>query len=276
MAKKNVAATLIPWSPPVSAGMDERWREKLLTTTGKSLDAWASLARKKGPGTRKERREWLMETHGLGRMFAWYVDAAAERDGEAWSPETLIARQFDGPRKALLPIMEAVVRTALALGDDVRACPCETMIPLYRTFVFAEVKVAAIDRIDLGLALGDAPSDGRLVKRSSRAAGNRITHTIALGSLADIDRTVKRHLAAAYTLGDEKRRRVSATPEAPPTDVAKSLRDSKSAGAMWKSLTDAMRNDWLRWITSAKKPETRAQRIVRLVERMEAGLKKIW
>ena len=172
--------------------------------------------------------------------------------------------------------MEAVVRTALALGDDVRACPCETMIPLYRTFVFAEVKVAAIDRIDLGLALGDIPSDGRLIKLSSRAAGNRITHAIALKSLADVDRTVKRHLAAAYTLGNEKRRRVAATSEKLPADAAKSLRASKTAGAMWRSLTDAMRNDWLRWITSAKRPETRAQRIDRLVERMEAGLKKIW
>ncbi len=256
--------------------MDDRWREKLLTKTGKSLDAWASLARKKGPTIRKERREWLMETHGLGRMFAWYVDAAAERDGEAWSPEMLIARQVDGPRKALLPIMEAVVRTALALGDDVRACPCETMIPLYRTFVFAEVKVAATDRIDLGLALGDIPSDGRLIKLSSRAAGNRITHAIPLKSLADVDRTVKRPLAAAYTLGNEKRRRVAATAEKLPADVAKSLRASKTAGAMWRSLTDAMRNEWIRWITSAKRPETRAQRIDRLVERMEAGLKKIW
>jgi hypothetical protein len=46
MATPKVKKSAIPWSAPVSAGMDERWKSKLLSSTGKSLETWVAFARK--------------------------------------------------------------------------------------------------------------------------------------------------------------------------------------------------------------------------------------
>jgi len=50
-----------------------------------------------------------------------------------------------------------------SLGDDVKACPCKTIVPFYREHVFAQIKPTTNSRIDLGFALthykGKLPSD---------------------------------------------------------------------------------------------------------------------
>ena len=58
--------------------------------------------------------------------------------------------------------------------------------------------VAMIHRIDLGLALGEEPFTSRLLDTGGRAKKDRITHRVALTSLADIDLQVKRWLKQAY------------------------------------------------------------------------------
>ena len=66
------------------------------------------------------------------------------------------------------------------MGADVKACPCKTMVPLYREHVFAQIKPTTNTRIDLGFAL--AHYKGKLPKRIVDTGGlakkDRITHRI--------------------------------------------------------------------------------------------------
>lgn len=53
-----------------------------------------------------------------------------------------------------------------------------------------------------------------------------------------------------------------------PADLRKVLLVSKGALAAWEDITPLARNEWICWVTSAKKPETRSHRI----ERTRSGL----
>jgi hypothetical protein len=59
-----------------------------------------------------------------------------------------------------------------------------------------------------------------------------------------------------------------------PADLQAALSPAHEAAALWESLTDIGRRDWIRWIEAAKKPETRARRIVRTVEQLAEGKRR--
>jgi len=166
--------------------------------TGRSLEAWVDLARKASPAETKARRAWLME-QGLGTNQASLVAQRAGADpGHAFgeTPEGYLAAapgyvdaQYGGRKAALRPLFERIVSLARGLGADVKVCPCETIVPLYRHHVFAEVKPFTA-RLDLGLALGDPASvldpSGRLKDTGGFTRKDRITHKLELASEADL------------------------------------------------------------------------------------------
>ena len=79
-----------------------------------------------------------------------------------------------------------------------KACPCQTIVPLYRKHVFAQIKPTTQTRIDLGFALGDMKAPKRLIDTGGFARKDRITHRIEITSLQDIDDDVKHWLKVAY------------------------------------------------------------------------------
>jgi hypothetical protein len=98
----------------------------------------------------------------------------------------------------LRPIYDELLQLGFSLGEDVKACPCKTMVPLYRNHVFAQIKPATRTRIDFGFALGARKGAGRLMETGGYAKKDRITHRIGLESVAQIDAEVKRWLKVAY------------------------------------------------------------------------------
>ena len=86
------------------------------------------------------------------------------------------------------------------MGEDVKACPCKTIVPLYRKHVFAQIKPSTATRIDFGLALRDTPAEGRLIDTGGFAKKDRITHRFAITSVSDIDAEVKSWLERAYEM----------------------------------------------------------------------------
>ena len=58
------------------------------------------------------------------------------------------------------------------------------------------------------------------------------------------------------------------------TDVANALDAEPQAKAFFESLATFYRNTYIKWIESAKRPETRAARIVEMVELLNAGKKQ--
>ena len=190
-----------------SVAMVQKAIQDLPARTGRSLEQWIKLIKKSGPKTEKERREWLKTGHGLGTNYAGWLAERAEGKGEDGDPEAYlraaegyVEKMFGGPKESLRPIYEALLKLGLSIGKDVRACPCQTIVPFYRKHVFAQIKPTTQTRIDLGFALKDMKATGRLIDTGGFAKKDRITHRIAITSLADIDDEVKRWLQHAYKL----------------------------------------------------------------------------
>ena len=186
--------------------MTQKWVAELKQKTGRSLDEWLRLIRKSGPKDEKARREWLKTEHGLGTNSAWWLAERADGKGiEIGDPdaylqaaEGYVEGMFSGGKAALRPLYDALLKTGLKVGKDVKACPCQTIVPLYRNHVFAQLKPTTQTRIDFGFALGDTKVKGRLIDTGGFANKDRITHRIAITSLKDIDDEVKRWLKVAY------------------------------------------------------------------------------
>jgi uncharacterized protein DUF5655/uncharacterized protein DUF4287 len=183
--------------------MMQEWVRTLHEKTGRSLEQWVALLERQGPADEKARRDWLKEKHGLGTNAAWWLAARSVGKGYEDSDPALyleaaegwVEAMYAGGKAGLRPVYEALLARGLALGPDVRACPCKTIVPLYRRRVFAELKPSTRTRLDLGLVLGDEPAKGRLAKTDGR---NRISHRIAIGAIGDIDCEVERWLRTAY------------------------------------------------------------------------------
>jgi len=186
--------------------MVQKWVASLKEKTGKSLDEWVALARKSGPKTEKERREWLKQVHGLpANSASWIAERADGRGGETDSPEAYLAAaqgyvdaMFADKKAGLRPLYDVLLELGLSMGKDVKACPCATIVPLYRNHVFAQIKPTTQTRIDLGFALGARKAEGRLIDTGGYAKKDRITHRVAIESAKDIDAEVKRWMKAAY------------------------------------------------------------------------------
>ena len=185
--------------------MVQNWVATLKQKTGRSLDEWMQLINKSGPPTEKDRREWLKTEFALGTNTAWWLAERAEGKGDNGDPEVYLKEahryvedMFAGPRAGLRPIYDALLKLGLDMGKDAKACPCKTIVPLYRNHVFAQIKPATRTRIDLGFALGARKAEGSLIDTGGYAKKDRITHRIPISSLDDINAEVKQWLRTAY------------------------------------------------------------------------------
>ena len=186
--------------------MTQKWVAELKTKTGRSLDEWLKLIKKSGPKDEKSRREWLKTEHGLGTNYAsWLAERAEGKGAEIGDPHAYleaakgyVETMFSGSKTALRPIYDAMLKVGLKVGKDVKACPCQTIVPLYRNHVFAQIKPTTTKRVDIGFALGDMKPKGRLIDTGGFAKKDRITHRISLESISDIDDEVKHWLKVAY------------------------------------------------------------------------------
>jgi hypothetical protein len=60
-----------------------------------------------------------------------------------------------------------------------------------------------------------------------------------------------------------------------PADLRKALAGVPAAKALWKQITPVARRDWILWITSARKPETRARRVANACDMLASGKKRV-
>jgi len=186
--------------------MTIKWVAELKQKTGRSLEEWLKFIKKEGPPTETGRRDWLKAQHGLGTNSAWWLaersvgkgDEVGDPDVYLKAAEKYVEEMYSGKKKGLRPIYDALLKLGLKMGKDAKACPFQTIVPLYRNHVFAQIKPTTQTRIDFGLALGDTKTPKRLVDTGGFARKDRITHRIEITSVKDIDDEVKRWLKVAY------------------------------------------------------------------------------
>ncbi|HEV8383566.1 MAG TPA: DUF5655 domain-containing protein [Candidatus Acidoferrales bacterium] len=186
--------------------MVQDWIAGLKEKTGHTLEEWIALVKKSGPAGEEARREWLKKEHKFGTNAAWWIaERASGKGSEEDTPEKYlraaekyVEEMFAGGKAGLRPIYDALLSLGLSTGTDVKACPCKTIVPLYRKHVFAQIKPTTRTRIDFGLCLRGVKPPKRLIDTGGAAKGDRITHRIEISSLKDIDAEVKRWLKTAY------------------------------------------------------------------------------
>lgn len=163
--------------------------------TGKSLEQWFKLIQSKKLEAHGEIMKLLKGEHGVSHGFANTI-AILYRQQSGATPsggDELIAAQFAGPKAAMKPLYEQIIKAARSLGKDVEVAPKKTAVSLRRSKQFAVVTIAAKDRIDLGLILKGAPAKGRL-----ELWGGMCTHRVRLNTAKDFDKDVQAWLRQAY------------------------------------------------------------------------------
>lgn len=188
--------------------MVQKWVEALKEKSGRSLDEWMEFIRTDGPGNEKECREWLKKEHGIGTNTAWWLagravgndTGLADEDPDSYlrQAEMHVEEMFGGNKAGLRPIYDRLLELGLAAGPEAKACPCKTIVPLYRNHVFAQIKPTTRTRIDLGFAFGNLAATGRLIDTGGYAKKDRITHRIPISALDEIDEEVTGWLKKAY------------------------------------------------------------------------------
>ena len=186
--------------------MTQKWITELKVKTGRSLDEWLKHIKKDAPAEETERRAWLKEKYSLGTNTAWWLaERSVGKGAESGDPDLYleaaerdVEAMFSGGKAHLRPLYDKLLKLGLKTGKEAKACPCQTIVPLYRNHVFAQIKPTTKTRIDMGFALGDLKASGRLIDTGGFAKKDRITHRIPITSPDDIDYEVKHWLKVAY------------------------------------------------------------------------------
>ena len=84
--------------------------------------------------------------------------------------------------------------------------------------------------------------------------------------------------AAGVATGDTVELVVAPVKEEPepavPPDIRKALAAAPEAKAVWTTLTPVARRDWIHWVTSGKKAETRTKRIGTACDKLASGQRR--
>jgi uncharacterized protein YdeI (YjbR/CyaY-like superfamily) len=59
-----------------------------------------------------------------------------------------------------------------------------------------------------------------------------------------------------------------------PADLRKALMQTPKAKALWEDITPLARNEWICWVTSGKKTETRNIRIEKALSKLKGGMRR--
>lgn len=60
-----------------------------------------------------------------------------------------------------------------------------------------------------------------------------------------------------------------------PSDLKKGLESNPKAFLQWQNITPLARRDWILWLNTAKKEETRERRIKKAVSMLSSGKKRV-
>lgn len=89
--------------------------------------------------------------------------------------------------------------------------------------------------------------------------------------------TKKLREAAGANVGDVLALEISVaeTEARVPADLRKALAASPKARALWSEITPVARRDWIHWITSARRAETRARRVDGACDMLASGKRRV-
>ena len=188
MADANLTQQQTKWFASV--------REGLVRDTGKSLDAWAKIARTCPEPKHGARVKWLKEKYGIGvNRAAAILDVAFGGETMGWeNPDALIAALWKDPGQ--LKIHDALV-AAVKTFDGAIIGEKKSFTGFSRKYQFAAARPTR-DGVRLGLVV-DAKASKRLSPpKKNEGWSDRNKSTTVLNSVREIDADLKKLLKAAW------------------------------------------------------------------------------
>ena len=129
----------------------------------------------------------------------------------------------------------------------------------------ASAKLPSRGRTTVDGTLNGIPFRATLEPDGQRSHWLRVSRKLREAAGADPGDVVTLEIAA---LGEEPEPRV-------PADLRKAVATAPKARALWSEITPIARRDWIHWITSAKRPETRARRVQNACAMLAAGKRRV-
>lgn len=71
-----------------------------------------------------------------------------------------------------------------------------------------------------------------------------------------------------------KKEKSTNVPHKLPTDLQHAIHQTPAAYTVWESITPLARNEWICWVTSGKKEETRGIRIKKAISKLKGGMRR--
>jgi hypothetical protein len=183
------------------AAVDEAiatFERNIESRTGRSVEAWAALARGEALPKHGQIVAWLKAEHGLSHAHANHIAKRATAPPAMEASEDPVEALFAGGKEGLRPIYAALVAEVLGFGPDVEIAPKKANVSLRRRKQFALAQPSTRTRLDLGLILPARPPLGRL--EASGGFNAMFTHRVKLAEVGEIDDEVKTWLREAYDL----------------------------------------------------------------------------
>src|SRR5207249_2915097 len=132
-------------------------------------------------------------THGYANQVALRAVASANPAADGDDP---VAAQYAGPKAALKPIYDKLLKVVHGFGKDIEASPKKAYISLRRNKQFAIIQPSTATRLDVGLNLKSVKPAGRL--EASGTFNAMLTHRVRVESVKEVDAELTKWLRQAY------------------------------------------------------------------------------
>jgi uncharacterized protein YdeI (YjbR/CyaY-like superfamily) len=116
------------------------------------------------------------------------------------------------------------------------------------------------------------------ISKDARKRMYRFTRIGELPKAATLKKLIKKaaELNAAGVKGPPRGKPKAKKPLVVPPDLKSALAKSKKAGATFEAFSYTNKKEYIQWITDAKRPETRAERLKTAIEWMAQGKPRNW
>lgn len=175
----------------------EAYLDSVKAKTGKTPEDFKTLAEKKGLTKHADIIAWLKSDFGLGTGHARAIaDLILHSDDPKLSLDEQIAKHFTGSKAAWRKAYDSLTEKLKKFGPDITVSPTSTYISILRKDKKFAVLQASPKRMDIGIKLKGAPTEGRF--KEAGTWNNMVTHRVQIDDPAQIDEMLINWLRQAY------------------------------------------------------------------------------
>ncbi len=168
--------------------------------TGKSLEEWFKLIKKRNLSSHSEIMALIKGEHGVTHGFANTVSLLFRQEAAGGPPteEALIAAQYE-KKPQHKPTYDRLVSEVKQFGPDVEISPKKAYVSFRRRKQFGIIQPSTKTRMDLGLNLEPEMPSNELLIKGDKWSG-MCSHRIEIHSIEEITPEVIAWLRKAYDL----------------------------------------------------------------------------